>query len=95
MAANAQSSNREGELRTCCSALRLRNLKTRVFLEPGPTGEQFKAVANALDADLIVTSCDYHRRFLNYLTHAPTGPLRPQGVACPVVLVDDASVMAQ
>ena len=77
----------------CCSALRLRNLKTRVFLEPGR--EQVKAVANALDADLIVTWCDYHRRFLNYLTDAPTGTLRLQGVACPVVLVDDASVMAQ
>jgi len=91
----AQSSNREAELRTCCSALKLRNLKTRVFLEPGPTGERVKDVANALDADLIVTSCDYHRRFLNYLTHAPTGTLRLQGVACPVVLVDDAAVMAQ
>jgi nucleotide-binding universal stress UspA family protein len=91
----AQSSNIEAELRTCCSELRLRDLKTRVFLEPAPPGEQVKAVANALDADLIVTSCDYHRRFLNYLTQAPTGTLRLQGVACPVVLVDDASVMAQ
>lgn len=90
-----QSSNREAELRTCCSALRLRDLKTRVFLKPGPPGEQVKAVADALDADLIVSSCDYHRRFLSYLTHAPTGTLRLQGVACPVVLVNDASVMPQ
>jgi nucleotide-binding universal stress UspA family protein len=90
----AQSSKIETELLKCCSELRLRNLKTRVCLSAGPPGERVKDVANALDADLIVTSCDYHRRFLNYLTRAPTGTLRLQGVACPVVLVDDASVMA-
>src|SRR5208283_3740062 len=71
-----QSSNIAAELRKCFSALRLRHLKIRVFLRPGPTGEQVKAVANALDADLIVTSCDYHRRFLSHLTHAETGTLR-------------------
>lgn len=87
---HTQSSNREAELRTCCSALRLRDLKTRVFLEPGPPGERVKGVANALDADLIVSSCDYHRRFLSYSTDAPTGTLRLQGVACPVLLVNDA-----
>jgi hypothetical protein len=62
-------------------------------LSAGPTGKRVKDVANALDAGLIVTSCNYHRRLLNYLTHTPTGTLRLQGVACPVVLVDDASVM--
>ena len=80
-----QSSNTAAELRTCLSALR--HLKTRVFLRPGPTGEQVQAVANALDADLIVTSCDYHRRFLSCLTVRETGILRVQGVTCPVVLV--------
>ena len=82
-----QSSNIAAELRTCLSALRIWHLKTRVFLRPGPTGEQVKAVANALDADLIVTSCDYHRRFLSFLTYREAGILRVQGVPCPVVLV--------
>ena len=86
----AQSSNIEAKLRTCFSALRLRHLKARVFLRPGPTGEQVKAVANALGADLIVTSRDYHRRFLSYLTRIETGILRVQGVPCPVVLVNAA-----
>jgi len=83
----AQSSNIEAKLRTCFSALRLRHLKARVFLRAGPTGEQVKAVANALGADLIVTSRDYYRRFLSYLTHRQTGILKVQGVPCPVVLV--------
>src|SRR5208283_852791 len=82
-----QSSNIAAELRTCLSALRIWHLKTRVFLRPGPTGEQVKAVANVLDADLIVTSCDYHRRFLSFLTYREAGILRVQGVPCPVVLV--------
>jgi nucleotide-binding universal stress UspA family protein len=86
----AQTSNIEAELRRYCSALRLRHLETRVFLRPGPTGEQVKAVANALGADLVVTSSDYHRRFLSYLTHAETGILRVQGVDCPVVVVNAA-----
>lgn len=84
----AQSSNVEAELRTFCSTLRLRRVKYRVFLRPGPTGEQVKAVANALGADLIVASSDYHRRFLSYLTRAETGILRVEGVACPVVVVN-------
>jgi nucleotide-binding universal stress UspA family protein len=83
----AQSSNIEAELRTFCSPLRLRRLEFRVFVRPGPTGEQVKAVANALGADLVVTSSDYHRRFLSCLTDAETGILRVQGVACPVVVV--------
>jgi hypothetical protein len=45
-------------------------------------------VANALGADLVVTSNDYHRRFLSYLTHEETGILRVQGVPCPVVVVN-------
>jgi nucleotide-binding universal stress UspA family protein len=90
----AQSSRVEAELWKCFSALRLRHLKARVFLRPGPTGEQVKAVANALGADLIVTSSDYHRRFLSCLTHAETGIVRAKGVPCPVVLVK-AVVMAK
>ena len=86
----AESSNIEAKLRTCFSALRLRHLKARVFLRPGPTGEQVKAVANALGGDLIVTSRDYHRRFLSYLTRIETGILRVQGVPCPVMLVNAA-----
>ena len=84
----AQSSNIEAKLWTCFSALRLRHLKARVFLRPGPTGEQVKAVVNALGADLIVTSRDYHRRFLSYLTHRESGISRVHGVPCPVVLVN-------
>jgi predicted dehydrogenase len=76
----AQSSRVEAKLWACFSTIRLRHLKARVFLRPGPTGEQVAAVANALSADLIVTSCDYHDRFLSYLTHAGTGILSDQGM---------------
>ncbi|HYY28858.1 MAG TPA: hypothetical protein VE860_12965, partial [Chthoniobacterales bacterium] len=71
LAANAQSSFVEAKLWACFSTIR--HLKARVFLRPGPTGEQVKTVANALGADLIVTSSDYHHRFLSYLTHADKG----------------------
>ena len=84
----AGSSVVEAKLLACFSALRLRHLEARLFLRPGPTGEQVKAVANALGADLVVTSTDYHRRFLSYLTHEETGILRVQGVPCPVVVVN-------
>jgi nucleotide-binding universal stress UspA family protein len=83
----ARSSRVEAELRTCFSALLIRHLQARFFLRPGPTGEQVKNVANALGADLIVTSSGYHRRFLSCLTHEENGLLRVQGVSCPVVLV--------
>jgi nucleotide-binding universal stress UspA family protein len=89
----AQSSCVETKLRACFSTIRLRHLKARVFLRAGPTGEQVKTVANALGADLIVTSRDYHRRFLSYFTYAESGILRVQGIPCPVVLVN-AAVMA-
>ena len=84
----AGSSVVEAKLLACFSALRLRHLEARLFLRPGPTSEQVKAVANALGADLVVTSNDYHRRFLSYLTHEETGILRVQGVPCPVVVVN-------
>ena len=84
----ARGARVESELRTCFSELLLRHLQARFFLRPGPTGEQVKAVANALGADLIVTSSDYHRRFLSCLTHEETGILKVQGVPCPVVLVN-------
>src|SRR5271165_831378 len=84
----AGSSVVEAKLLACFSALRLRHLEARVFFRPGPTGEQVKAVANALGADLVVTSSDYYSRFLSYLAHAETGILRVQGVPCPVVVVN-------
>ena len=87
----AGSSVVEAKLLACFSALRLRHLEARLFLRPGPACEQVKAVANALGADLVVTSSDYHHRFLSYLTnltHAPTDTLRLQGVACPIVVVN-------
>ena len=83
-----QSSCVETKLWACLSTIRLRHPKVRVFLRPGPTGEQVKTVANALGADLIVSSHDYHRRFLSYLTQAETGILTVQGIRCPVVLVN-------
>jgi hypothetical protein len=67
--------------------IRLRHLKARVLLRPGPTGEQVAIVANALSADLIVTSFDYHHRFLSYFTRAESGILKVQSIPCPVVLV--------
>jgi hypothetical protein len=85
---SAQNSRAEAELWRCFSALRLRHRKIRLFLRPGPTGEQVKSVANAVGADLIVTSRDYHRRFLSCLTHRETDAFRVEGVACPVVLVN-------
>ena len=54
--------------------------------EPGDE-VYYSTVANALSADLIVTSCDYYRRFLSYLTHAESGILMVQSIPCPVVLV--------
>ena len=51
-------------------------------------GEQVKAVASALRASLIVTSHDYYRRFLSYLAHEDGGASPPQGLACPIVLVN-------
>ena len=83
----AQSSCVEAKLWACFSTIRLRHLKARVLLTHGPTGEQVATVANALNADMIVTSCDYHHRFLSYFTHAESGILRVQSIPCPVVLV--------
>ena len=82
-----QSSCVETKLWACFSTIRLRHLKARAFLRPGPTGEQVATAANALSADLIVTSSDYHHRFLSYFTHAESGILRVQSIPCPVVLV--------
>ena len=86
--ASAEISRVEAELSGYFSALRLRHPKARLFLRPGLGCEQVKAVANALGADLIVTSHDYHRRFLSCLTHAEAGALTVQGVPCPVVRVN-------
>ena len=85
---SAGSSVVEAKLLACFSALRLRHLEARVFLRPGPACEQVKAVANAFGADLVVTSSDYHQRFLSCWTYAETGILRVQGVPCPVVVVN-------
>ena len=84
----AGSSVVEAKLLACFSALRLRHLEARLFLRPGPACEQVKAVANALGADLVVTSSDYHHRFLSYYDSRRTDTLRVQGVACPIVVVN-------
>jgi len=83
-----QNSCVEAKLWACFSTIRLRHLKARVLLRPGPTGEQVATVANAPSADLIVSSCDYHHRFLSYFTHAGSSIFRVQGIPCPVVLVN-------
>jgi nucleotide-binding universal stress UspA family protein len=84
---SAGNSRAEAELWACFSALGLRQPKVRLFLRAGRTGQQVKAVAEALGSDLVVTSRDYHRRFLSCLTHPESGTLRVGGVSCPIVLV--------
>ena len=78
----------EAEFRKYSAAIQARDLRTRLFLRAGLVCEQVKAVANVLKADLIVTSHDYHHRFLRCLqVYGHRGGSIVQGVQCPVVLV--------
>lgn len=84
----AKASCVEAELQRCLAAVRAQGVRARLFLHAGLVGEQVKSVASTLEANLIVTSTDYHRRFLSCLAHEDGGALRIQGVPCPVVLVN-------
>jgi nucleotide-binding universal stress UspA family protein len=86
----AKASRVEAALWRCFSAIRAQGVRARLFLRAGLVGEQVKAVASALKANLIVTSTDYHRRFLSCLAHEDSGASSIQGVPCPVVLVNAA-----
>ena len=69
----ANASHIEAEVRRRFSAARVRHPNARLFLRASVVCAQLQAVANALGADLIVTSRDYHRRFLRCLTCAEAG----------------------
>jgi hypothetical protein len=71
--AEANASHIEAEVRRRFSAARVRHPNARLFLRASVVCAQLQAVANALGADLIVTSRDYHRRFLRCLTCAEAG----------------------
>jgi nucleotide-binding universal stress UspA family protein len=89
--AGARASRVETELQRRFAAVRARGLHARLFLRADLVCEQVKAVASALKANLIVTSHDYHRRFLSCLAQEDAGgSAMIQGVPCPLVLVNAA-----
>jgi hypothetical protein len=61
----AQSSNIEAELRTFCSALRLRHLEVRVFLRPGPTGALMFLMEDCMCDTKIFLKCSAIRSRVN------------------------------
>jgi nucleotide-binding universal stress UspA family protein len=84
----AKASRVEAALWRCFEAVRAQGVHARLFLRAGVVVEQVKAVASALGASLIVTSHDYHRRFLNCLAHEDGGTSTLRGIPCPIVLVN-------
>lgn len=84
----AKASRVEAELQRCFSSVRVQGVRARLFLRAGLVGEQVTVVASALKANLIVTSHDYHRRFLSCLARGDNSASVIRGLPCPVVLVN-------
>jgi hypothetical protein len=85
----------EKQLWECLSAVRIRHPTARLFVRAGIVCEQVKAVATSVGAGLIVTSRDYYRRFLSWLTREEAGLLAIRGMPCPVALVDAPEAAAE